>query len=476
MDVKPVFTNIHQAILDLILQADRNIVAAVAWFTDHEIFDLLCKQAAMGIHVSIAVADDYINKGSGGLNFQRLRDIGGEVLFISSGRREETIMHHKFCVIDAKHIITGSYNWSKRARNNDENVTLITDAPDIAQQYLSNYQELVDRSQPNTDKTVDFSHVIRRLEIIRNYILLGDTEDISLHVTKLKSAESAMGLTKLIELLNLGEYQKAIDLIDERIRQSKSIAVHGHAEIPVLRLQLKVLELHLENLSNEKTDIERRLITFNLRHDAALGDLIQELLRLRTELARIFADRAPAEDEHATNKTDKAESQYREYAKQHEYVKQELRENLLDDASEKTLKDLYRRACCLCHPDKVDEALKEKAHQAFVELQDAYRNNDLDAIREIYKSVKNGFKQVFRSSLLTDMEQLRVAIASMEVKISQLTREITAMITSDSYILMKSLDQDEKAFGLYVESQKEILSNEIAGMKNITAGIIKDIA
>lgn len=85
--------------------------------------------------VAVAVVDDEINRGPAGLSFQRLIDLGGDVIFVPPGSRDEPLMHHKFCVIDAR-IITGSYNWSQKARTNDENITAITDAPDLAQQYL----------------------------------------------------------------------------------------------------------------------------------------------------------------------------------------------------------------------------------------------------------------------------------------------------------------------------------------------------
>jgi phosphatidylserine/phosphatidylglycerophosphate/cardiolipin synthase-like enzyme len=33
-------------------------------------------------------------------------------------------MHNKFCVIDGQAVITGSFNWSYKARQNHENITI----------------------------------------------------------------------------------------------------------------------------------------------------------------------------------------------------------------------------------------------------------------------------------------------------------------------------------------------------------------
>lgn len=39
----------------------------------------------------------------------------------------KNIMHHKFCVIDLKKVIHGSYNWTNKAKYNQENITVTED-------------------------------------------------------------------------------------------------------------------------------------------------------------------------------------------------------------------------------------------------------------------------------------------------------------------------------------------------------------
>lgn len=38
---------------------------------------------------------------------------------------QDNILHEKFCVIDLKTIINGSYNWTNRAMYNQENINII---------------------------------------------------------------------------------------------------------------------------------------------------------------------------------------------------------------------------------------------------------------------------------------------------------------------------------------------------------------
>jgi hypothetical protein len=69
------FDDIPQQIAKQRGASSAEVVVSVAWFTDPELFDLLCRQAGRGIRVSVAVLDDQINIGAGRLNFARLSDM-----------------------------------------------------------------------------------------------------------------------------------------------------------------------------------------------------------------------------------------------------------------------------------------------------------------------------------------------------------------------------------------------------------------
>ena len=49
MEVKAYFIDIHKVIIKQLELANSQINVAVAWFTDKEIFDVLCKKAQSGI-------------------------------------------------------------------------------------------------------------------------------------------------------------------------------------------------------------------------------------------------------------------------------------------------------------------------------------------------------------------------------------------------------------------------------------------
>ncbi len=58
------------------------------------------------------------------------------------------LLHHKVMIIDGQIVVTGSYNFSASAENtNDENVIVIY-SPDIAAQYLREFQRVYALAKP----------------------------------------------------------------------------------------------------------------------------------------------------------------------------------------------------------------------------------------------------------------------------------------------------------------------------------------
>jgi phosphatidylserine/phosphatidylglycerophosphate/cardiolipin synthase-like enzyme len=50
-------------------------------------------------------------------------------------------MHNKFCVIDLKTVISGSYNWTKKAQYNNESIE-VKHSRQLAEQYATEFIKL----------------------------------------------------------------------------------------------------------------------------------------------------------------------------------------------------------------------------------------------------------------------------------------------------------------------------------------------
>lgn len=119
------FSDIHKVIIQNIKNAKKMILIAVAWFSDKDIYNaLLEKKQKSNIQIRIILANHEFNK-KGHLNFSDLIQEGVIIDFIGeNGDNKTRLMHNKFCLIDDDIVINGSFNWSYKARFNDENIII----------------------------------------------------------------------------------------------------------------------------------------------------------------------------------------------------------------------------------------------------------------------------------------------------------------------------------------------------------------
>lgn len=461
------FESIHELLLTEIGSAETSIVAAVAWFTDREILDALRQRAARGVSVRVAITDDDINRPPKAPAFEPLMDLGGEIHRISPGSTRESLMHHKFCVVDEATVITGSYNWTRRARHNAENVTLVRNHPSFAARFVDTFRQIVGE-QPNDDLGVDGGRIRKRLELIRNLIQLGETQEMLPHTNRLRGVAGGAGLAAVVAAIDKRDYERALEAIEDWLARASALVRRDDAEVPYLRLRLQTLEFELEALTAEHADLERRIVVFNRRHDDAIGELIQQVLWARAELKRLQAERArecqnTAEAEEAA---DFAEEQYREYAEEHERLQDQPAPQPLDEEAERELRRLYRSASRFCHPDKVEEADQSRATEVFQELEAAYRAQDVERVRSIHQMLKNGGLSVStRSSVLSEADRLRGAIAQLAERIVLKLRQLRTLKESSAVRLMEQVGEGESAFESYVARRDSELRDELAELQ-----------
>jgi len=136
---KAYFNNIRSEIIPLLNNAKSEVLIAMAWFTSCELFEALLSCKNRGVHVDLILLNSPINFMDCAPDFNQLVSPQNS-LWIAE--QDVGIMHHKFCVIDNKLVITGSYNWTYRAETyNIENV-LVTDSPAIVRSYKQEFEQL----------------------------------------------------------------------------------------------------------------------------------------------------------------------------------------------------------------------------------------------------------------------------------------------------------------------------------------------
>ena len=63
METQAYFEDIQHYILKELRKARTSILVAVAWFTDKELYEVLCLKASDGVKVEVLITNDRINKG-----------------------------------------------------------------------------------------------------------------------------------------------------------------------------------------------------------------------------------------------------------------------------------------------------------------------------------------------------------------------------------------------------------------------------
>lgn len=133
------FKDIRKHIISLLNEAKDEVIVAMAWFTNRELFDALLECCSRNVKVKLLLLDDAINFNPYAPDFNLLINAGAEfrLYTIDCG-----FMHHKFCIIDRHILITGSYNWTYYAETRNIENIFVSDKPQIAQLYSNEFSRL----------------------------------------------------------------------------------------------------------------------------------------------------------------------------------------------------------------------------------------------------------------------------------------------------------------------------------------------
>jgi phosphatidylserine/phosphatidylglycerophosphate/cardiolipin synthase-like enzyme len=137
------FDKIHNQIINHISQAEVDLKICVAWFTDVDIYNSILEVQKKGVLVYVIIANHEFNKKSK-VDFKELLNNKGNVGYIGNLNDDvsDKLMHNKFCIIDNDIVITGSYNWTFKARMNDENIIVIKNQPTVISKFAEKFESI----------------------------------------------------------------------------------------------------------------------------------------------------------------------------------------------------------------------------------------------------------------------------------------------------------------------------------------------
>lgn len=374
---------------------------------------------------------------------------------VGDNKKRSSIMHNKFCVIDCVTVITGSYNWSRKAQQNSENITIISDYPELAQQFIEEFESIFEHHSGKGARGADLGKIVARLEALRLVIGLDDEDDIELQLAKLKKllvgGTEYDEVKKIVAQIEDDQLEQAITAIKTFIYAQKQIAVYVDPDIPELILELKALELQVGSLEDEKIELEKLLNMFNYRHAIEVGEIIRRILLLRREKLKGEAEQdVSKEDDYQEAKQD-----YDEYDQDfQETSKQELFK--VTEAEQWELKAIFRACSKMCHPDVVALEFKSEASQLFSRLCEANGKNDISAVTAIYEQLQKGIFTKM-SATMSEAQKLHRQVAKIRGKVKDLAVGIFAIRTTDAYRKIVAIEDWDEYFATLKQQLQEEL-------------------
>lgn len=457
------FENIDLEIEKLLNNASKSVVVCVAWITDPKLYFSLCKLVENGASVRVIMMDDDINNLS--LEWSRFVNFGGQLIKVSE-LHVGGLMHNKFCVIDDKILITGSYNWTKKAAAaNIENIIVI-DNEVSALDYSEQFNNYWNKFSAEAVSTFSADKFIRRLKLIRENLLLDEPDEVTNQLKKIKTnfvGSTPADVTNLLDKISFNfsnnRYNEIVEIIDLFISNFQAITVYSDPEIPILELEIKAIQSNIELYKQLTLEAENEIQNFQRFRLTIIGDIIRRFLELRSKLSELFST--------LTNKTED-----KEVAQEHEKEFQSFNESFneiiskpdiqLSAEDETELKALIRKCSKMIHPDTMprdDVQLIEQATRLMAQVAVAYKNKDLATLRELYQKIVSGEWMNNQNSLLKNKtkEELLLILMELRAKLNSIIDTYNAYILSDEYKIAIEKEKWNDA----VEAEKQRLEAEI---------------
>jgi len=291
--------------------------------------------------------------------------------------------------------------------------------------------------------------IIKRLELIKNLISLEEEDEIASQVLKLQTLPINDAIKNIMAHLQKKAFGKAILAIEIFINQHQQISFYIDPEIEAIRFEAKTLETKIQQLSDEKAELEKIIHEFGVRHNKELGELLLKILQYRKEQHK------------DTPLGEEAEKDYEDFYTNYESTKDQQIAPLTAD-EQRELKEKYRKASKLCHPDVIDEEQNEEAHKIFTELNTAYERNDLQRVSEILEQLQQGKTFTSKSDITNEKVSLQVELERLRNLLNELTKEIAVIKTSETFEKITNIkDWDD-----YFTNTKQQLQEQLSQLED----------
>lgn len=319
----------------------------------------------------------------------------------------------------------------------------------------------------------------KRLELIQTSIVIENKEIQRLQI-ELKALEKNLQqkLQEKNDYLNtINEFNIQYTLhVGELIQKILHVKQEIHhfttaekrARFQHLREKYAALKQAIDMKKTYQSSLEEALAKLN-----PLDDTYHELY----EKIKVLKEELNVAEEALNQKYQKAIKEFDEDPDMQEYEEtkrmyEEFRNNFeeelnaklfdLSESEKKELKQLYRQASRLCHPDIVADELKTQAHEMMQKLNDAYSEKNLTIVKEILFALQHDIGFTVASNNINNKEKLKAKIVKLRKKLKITENEITEIKLDETFEIIKDLDN----WDTYFEELKGNLEYELMSLMN----------
>ena len=449
MKINTYFTKdkrVKKIIIDQLDKANSHVCVAVAWFTDIPLFNKLLELQIRSVLVEVIITNHEFNQSCAN-DFNKISTNGG---FFAEVGNDESLMHMKFCVIDYNVVISGSANWSNKAFTaNNEEVTIVENYAQRANDFIEEFNRLKELSGKLKiyENELSLLQSYKLFDLIKAFINLGDTVSINRYVQQLKLNSD---LNHIVGFLVNSRFPEAIEAMNAFVKSNSNLIDVSYIEKQKIQSQIKLLAIQIETLNVSKVEAEILIDQFIHRYRIELNPLIGKILLLKKKIYEKLKKRGLIDTFY-----DDLENEFKQKNEEYEYeVSRDIPELTKDEYA--SIKDMYREASKYCHPDSSNCIFEDsnEANAIFSQLTEAYKNNNIQRVKNILDELKSG--NTSNIDTISDLDLLKAKLLSLQQKYELLLFDLKNIKNSDEYKLIISISN----WDLYFIEQKHNLETE----------------
>ena len=419
---------------------------------------ILCMKAYDGVEVRVVLRFDF-EIDHDVLKSLPLIKAGGQV-YLQPKRSQDIMIEAPICIIDGDVVVLGSYSLLDQAPIEFENISISYNNHHLIDSFFDVFQYILS-SFNSTEYTLhNPNQIINRLKIIKNTIALNEYNLIDEQLLKIKEFSNIPEIEVIIKKIQEKDFLHTLQLIDTYINKNSSLAIYTDYELKVLHFQILCHETHILIIEDEKTNIEEQIDLFRKKQNDSIGEVMLKMLGTKRKYEEL---RSHTEIGCNSGDFKNINEEYKRFEKFLHDTGKEKNPKLTKDDSAK-LKQSYKEASKLCHPDKVEDKHKEAAHNLFLTLQEAYDKNNIEEVIAIKNKLEHGDYLFTAKSAgnISQKDSLKTEIKYLKSCINKIINDVCILKKSKSYIALSSNSNWDD----YFDRVKVLLEKEIDEFKD----------